>query len=39
VRRNLGAVDRLLAMAGDEHGLSQKHQEKLLKVSSGNKKV
>ena len=24
VRRNLGAVDRLLAMAGDEHGLSQK---------------
>ncbi len=29
VRRNLGAVDRLLAMAGDEHGLSQKHQEKL----------
>jgi len=29
VRRNLGAVDRLLAMAGDGHDLSQKHQETL----------
>lgn len=29
VRRNLHAVDRLLAMAGDGHGLSQKHQETL----------
>jgi len=29
VRRNLGAVDRLLAVAGDGHGLSQKHQETL----------
>jgi len=29
VRRNLGAVDRLLAMAGDEHGLSQKHLKAL----------
>ncbi len=29
VRRNLGAVDRLLAVAGDGHGLSQKHLEAL----------
>lgn len=29
VRRNLCAVDRLLAMAGNEHGLSRKHQETL----------
>lgn len=29
VRRNLRAVDRLLDMAGDYHGLSQKHQETL----------
>ncbi len=29
VRRNLGAVDRLLAAAGDGHGLSQKHLETL----------
>ena len=29
VRRNLSAVDRLLAIAGDGNGLSQKHQEKL----------
>jgi hypothetical protein len=29
VKRNLGAVDRLLAMAGDGHGLSQKQQETL----------
>ncbi len=27
VRRNLGAVDRLLAVAGDGHGLSRKQQE------------
>lgn len=29
VRRNLSAVDRLLAVAGDGHGLSRKHQENL----------
>ncbi len=29
VRRNLSAVDRLLAMAGDNHGLSQKHEDTL----------
>ncbi|AGL00595.1 IS5 family transposase [Desulfoscipio gibsoniae] len=29
VRRNLSAVDRLLAMAGDSHGLSQKQQDTL----------
>jgi len=29
VRRNLGVIDRLLAIAGDEHGLSQKQQETL----------
>jgi len=29
VRRNLRAVDRLLAVAGDGHGLSRRHQETL----------
>lgn len=29
VKRNLGVVDRLLVQAGDEHGLSRKHQETL----------
>jgi hypothetical protein len=29
VRRNLRAVDRLLTVAGDDHGLSRKHQETL----------
>ncbi|TLM99895.1 IS5 family transposase [bacterium] len=29
VRRNLDAVERLLAVAGDGHGLSRKHQETL----------
>ncbi len=32
VKRNLGAVDRLLARAGDGHGLSQKQQETLLTI-------
>jgi IS5 family transposase len=27
VRRNLGAIDRLLAVASDNHGLNHKHQE------------